>query len=58
MINEALKTSMAQPEQREQRELENSSGAFERRLRELREREANEERARQEHVRKRLERGG
>jgi hypothetical protein len=55
MTNEALKTSTAQSEQREQ---ENSSGSFERRLRELREREVNEERARQEHVRRRLERGG
>jgi hypothetical protein len=55
MITEAIKRSTAQSEQRE---WENSSQTFERRLSELREREADEERARQEYVRKRLERGG
>jgi len=52
MISEAIQRSTTQ------RERENSSLTFERRLSELREKQAAEERARQEYVRKRLERAG
>jgi hypothetical protein len=54
-INQAISKSMAKSEQRER---ENSPQNFVRRLRELREREVAEERARSEDVRRRLLRAG
>jgi hypothetical protein len=51
MNNLAIQQRTAQTEQREQEE---NSRTLLRRLREVREREADDERARQEHVRRRL----
>ena len=54
-INEAIRNSTIRPDRHKS---EDNLQSFERRLSELRRKEADEERARQEYARKRLERAG